>query len=236
MRKRKGNGEMEVNIMIAMIAGAAGIAGAAVTVVATVVASKLRMKEAHQERIARRHSHLSRHAYKHLDDVYVPLAASLSKLQAAYGQYRRNHASDEAKDKFCLEIDEFVSRIEGLWNIGADLHLSDHVSDHVRSLTDFLLYSKRAESPVTGVHVPFLVGYQQEDWNWLDRETIVAVAGDIDDQERKLLSPFISASHSRKCFLAAPIESDIFSRNITIKIHLIRTLMVPVGLGAEDQK
>ncbi|WP_323772313.1 hypothetical protein [Antarctobacter sp.] len=97
--------------------------------------------------LERRHSqddaYLDR-ARAHVETVYVPLSAALSRLKAVYNQYLFGGKRGEDKSYFIAEIDNFVGELERLERRGDTAYLTTALEERVQSFAAFLRASKDA--------------------------------------------------------------------------------------------
>ncbi len=141
-----------------LIGIAAGVVGAVITAVASVVTARQRIKEVEITYQQKLHENYLANARQYTREVYVPLSITLEDLRVAYEDFRRSMklcTADTAKEgvgadqeRFLKAIDEYETAVGNLLARGADAFLTTALDENFRSFNSFLYACRAAREPV----------------------------------------------------------------------------------------
>ncbi len=148
---------MNQTILVTLIGTAGLVIGAILSFVASAFSARQKIRELELTYRQKLDENISTNARLHLDDLYIPLNAGLTKLENNYDELMATYHGTPDRpgqimaeqvslmDKFHQDCKEFIEQISELYNRGVDAYLSTKIDNQLRTFVWFIQQSLEKE-------------------------------------------------------------------------------------------
>lgn len=216
-----------------LIAGAALVAGALFTFVASVFTARSKIRQVELTYSQKLHESYLATARLYTNSVYVPLNIALGRFSRAYFAFRDeikkvDDANPTAVQVFSEASTAFLGEIESFRERGSDAFVTSGLEGLLLSFTTFLQKSLSATSPRTAVV------FLGETFHVGRRGRSAVVAAEVALTAVRTLTPAVPLKPPRvKQLLEAPITSAEFEERVVADLQAMKALIKEVTLGVQ---